>query len=488
MSPPPRYPCMKRIVRTTILLALALLVAFPSQARKKNQYEITLTINGGKDTLMYLGHYQAKGNSVVDTAIRDKKGRFVFEGTDSLPEGLYFFANQQGSYVEFVVYHEKPFFKFETEQGDWTAQMKVKGSPQNEYFFQFHRIDAQVSKDLASHVGKLDSAEFEQYKYEKLLMLDSVKMSMILQRPDMFLSKMMRATRDVEPPLLSPSGDTLSEDQRRDYFLAHYFDNIPLDDNAILRTPKAVFYDRVMNFYDRVLKYAPPKTIIKYLDPMLQRSKAAPDVFQYLVVTLTQKYLQSNVMVYDEVYVHLVKNYYATEDNFWSSPTSIDKELTRANKWERLLVGREAPELILFDTLHIPHSLHAFPHKWKLLVFWSPNCGHCQHSIPEVYRIFQQYSAQYDIAAFTILSDPDDKTRVEWRNFLRNKNMNSPLWLSLDGGEANVDWHDVYDITSTPQIYLIDENNIIQAKKLGESSLENVIKAICGNPAARVSE
>ena len=84
---------MKRIIRTTILLALALLVAFPSQARKKNQYEITLTINGGKDTLMYLGHYQAKGNSVVDTAIRDKKGRFVFEGTDSLPEGLYFFAN-----------------------------------------------------------------------------------------------------------------------------------------------------------------------------------------------------------------------------------------------------------------------------------------------------------------------------------------------------------------------------------------------------------
>ena len=28
--------------------------------------------------------------------------------------------------------------------------------------------------------------------------------------------------------------------------------------------------------------------------------------------------------------------------------------------------------------------------------------------------------------------------------------------------------------------YLIDENNVIQAKKLGENSLENIIKAICG--------
>jgi hypothetical protein len=51
----------------------------------------------------------------------------------------------------------------------------------------------------------------------------------------------------------------------------------------------------------------------------------------------------------------------------------------------------------------------------------------------------------------------------------------------LDGGEANVDWHDVYDIQSTPQIYLLDENNIIQAKKLGESNIGEVLTAICGN-------
>ena len=44
-----------------------------------------------------------------------------------------------------------------------------------------------------------------------------------------------------------------------------------------------------------------------------------------------------------------------------------------------------------------------------------------------------------------------------------------------------MDWHDVYDITTTPQIYLIDEDNIIQAKHLGESSVEKVIQAICGN-------
>lgn len=466
-----------------MLLLLAVLLAVPAQARKKTKYEITLTIKNGRDSVMYMGHYFAKGNMVVDTAFVDKKGRFVFSGTtDTLPYGLYFFANPQGTYVEFVVYREKPFFAFETDEKDWTSNMKVKGSRQNEFFYQFHVIDGQYSKDLNQHNYTMDSASFAEYKYRKLLQLDSVKMSLINQHPEMFLSKMMLCSKEVDPPVVSSNGDTLTYDQRFDYYLEHYFDNMMLDDNSLVRTPKAVFYDRVMSFFDKKLKYAPPQTIISYMDPMLDRSKVAPEVFRYLLLTLMEKYLQSNVMVYDEIYVHLVKKYYASDDNFWSSPSNIDKELLRANKWERLLVGREAPELILYDTLHIPHSLHALPHKWKLLVFWSPNCGHCQHAIPAVYKVFMQYQAQYDIGAFTILSDPDDKTRAEWKKFMAEKGMTSPVWLSLDGGEANVDWHDVYDITTTPQIYLIDENNIIQAKKLGENSIENVIKAICGQP------
>lgn len=51
-----------KTAKIAILLLLALLVALPAQARKKKQYEITLTIRGGADTVMYLGHYYAKGN------------------------------------------------------------------------------------------------------------------------------------------------------------------------------------------------------------------------------------------------------------------------------------------------------------------------------------------------------------------------------------------------------------------------------------------
>lgn len=470
-----------QMLKTFLLVMLALVVCLPAQARKKPTYQITLKINHGQDTMMFMGCYYAKGNKVLDTAYRDKKGTFTFTGNgDTLTNGLYFFANERGNYVEFVVYKEKPFFDFETEHKDWTTNMHVKGSKQNQFFFDFHRQEGKITTEMARQRNLMDSAAFATFEREQYNRLDSLKAATVNAQPELFLSKMMSATREISVPVVDANGEKLSEYQRRDYYMEHYFDNLPLNDNSLIHTPRAVFYDRVMNYFDNVLKYAPPSTIVHYMDPFLDKCKPSPEIFQYMVMTLTQKYLQSKVMVYDSVYVHLVNKYYASDDNFWSSPSSIQSEVARATKWERLLVGHEAPELILYDTLRIPHSLHAMPYKWKLLVFWSPNCGHCKHIIPEVYRIFDQYSKQYNIGAFTILSDPDDKTRKEWREFLKSYSMNSPAWICLDGGEANCDWHDVYDIQSTPQIYLIDENNIIQAKRLGESNIESVIKAICG--------
>ena len=47
---------------------------------------------------------------------------------------------------------------------------------------------------------------------------------------------------------------------------------------------------------------------------------------------------------------------------------------------------------------------------------------------------------------------------------------------ALNGAEANIDWHDVYDITSTPQVYLIDNStHKIMAKKIGA----DILKQIC---------
>jgi thiol-disulfide isomerase/thioredoxin len=116
---------------------------------------------------------------------------------------------------------------------------------------------------------------------------------------------------------------------------------------------------------------------------------------------------------------------------------------------------------------------------YTILVFWSPTCGHCREIIPDVYKVFEEYQDSLNLTAFAILSEPDDNTIVKWKKFLKDHKMTSPKWVNLNGGEANVDWREVYDITTTPQIFLIEnKNHTFIAKKLNAQILKDICKSL----------
>lgn len=456
------------------LLIIASVLLLPLLATAKPSYKITLQIDGNTDSMLILGYYYAQHTYACDTAYNNGHGKFFFDGSRDLLPGLYFFSNNAGRYVDFVVYHEKVDFKFHTDQRDWMRNMTVKGSKQNTLFYNFHRASDAIYDDIESQRRELDSAAFAAYRRSKLKELDVLRMQTIEGNPDAMLSRMMLATKD---PVLPP--DTLQGNDRYFYFMHHFLDNMPLNDDFIVRTPKSVFYQRITEYTDKHMQGLPPSMIIPLLDTMIDRAEPAPEVYKWLVHTMTEKYLQSNVMVYDEVYVHLVQRYYATGKAFWSSPTVVDEQVERASKWEHLLVGREAPELILFDTTHRAWSLHHMPGRYTLLLFWSPTCGHCRDIIPAVYQVFERVADSLDMSAFAILSEPDENTVKKWKKFLVDHNMTSRRWINLNGGEANVDWREVYDIQTTPQIYLIDnKEHKILAKKLGADLFEQICKQL----------
>ncbi|MBR1799078.1 MAG: DUF5106 domain-containing protein [Bacteroidales bacterium] len=459
------------------LLTLCLLMTCQCAMAAKGGYKVVLQIDDNHDSIMLMGYYYAQDTYVCDTAVNDGHGRFVFEGKREMLPGLYFFTNPKGRYVEFVNYNEPINFRFHTTESDWRGNMKVKGSRQNELFIAYHNDNEAIYTALRKAKSELDSVAFAAYQEQAFARLDSIKLALINNHPESMAAKMINSTRPVEVPVANQQGDTLDSRARFDYFMAHYFDNIPLDDNMIVRTPKALFYQHVMDYVDHYMKGMPPTLICPLLDTMIDRSEKAPEVYKWLVHTMTEKFLQSNVMVYDEVYVHLVQRYYASGKAFWSSPSVIDEQVERATKWERLLVGKEAPELIMFDTLHRPCSLHHMPGQFTLLVFWSPTCGHCREAIPALYKVFDRIADSLDIYAYTVLTEPDEVTVKKWKKFIADNNINNRRWVNLNGGEANVDWREVYDVTVTPQVFLINNHDHkFMAKKLNAELLDNISK------------
>lgn len=464
-------------------LLLILLLTLPMFAfgAKKDGYKITFKVDGNSDTMMYMGYYHAQNRYICDSAVNNGKGKFVFEGKEDLHPGLYYFTNNRDRFVEFVVYREPHRFTLSTDNENWMLRMTVKDSRENEQFFNFKRAEEVYYQEMDEASHTVDSLVFRnEYLPRYRHTLDSLRVSFVRKNPDCMLSRMMLSTKDPDVPETYPDGTPMTKSERRDWYMEHFFDNMPFDDDFIIRTPKPVFYDRVMEFVGNMEKIQmTPELICPLLDSIIDRSESAREVYRWLILNLTNHYLQSRIMVYDEVYVHLVLRYFATGKVPGVEPSLIDEQVEQATKWERLLVGKVAPELILFDTLRYAHSLHHMPGRYTLLLFWSPTCGHCRDIIPAVYKVYEQYADSLNISAFAILTEPDDGTIVKWKKFLADHHMTHSRWVNLNGGEANVDWRQVYDIQTTPQIYLIDnKDHKFLAKKLNASILENILKVL----------
>ena len=119
------------------------------------------------------------------------------------------------------------------------------------------------------------------------------------------------------------------------------------------------------------------------------------------------------------------------------------------------------------------------PGKYTLLLFWSPTCGHCREIIPAIYKVFDRVADSLNMTAFAILSEPDEGTVVKWKKFLADHQMTNRRWINLNGAEANVDWREVYDVQTTPQIYLVEnETHKFVAKKLSAELFETICKQL----------
>lgn len=459
----------------TLLLNSATSFAKSKKDKAHKGFRFELTIEGNHDSVMYMGCYYMGDTPSLDTAYcKNRNGVFVFENKQkSLLPGLYFFVNGSGKYVEFVVYKEKLDFKFYTKQSDWTHNMTVKGSVENELFYQFHRRSYEISKEIDAQRSVLDSAAFEQFKRERRMAVDQIKLDIIKQHPESMLAQMTNATRPIDPPVVNEQGDSLTNRQRYEYYVTHFWDNFPLHDDFLVRTPRDVFKTPLMNYMDRNLQGLPPTLLEPYLDSLIERSRPSKENFKYLVHTITEHYLQTKVMVYDEVYVHLVKRYWATGQTFWSEPSVIQEQIDRAERWDKILVGRVAPELLTKDTNGFVHSLHRQAGDFKLLVFWSPSCGHCKTMIPELHEVWKKLIQQYRISVYAVMTEPDENTVKKWKNFINEKDLDG--WFHMNGGEANVNWREVYDVETTPQIFLLNSENQIIAKKLDPQLFERII-------------
>lgn len=466
---------MKRTINLAGLLFC--LLAMTECGIAKDGHSIKIRIKGIADTAVYLANYYGPKLYYVDTAAADAKGLCEFNGEDTLPGGIYaiIFPDRK-NYFEFVVTEQQ--FYIETSKDDILGSMKVKGSKENTLFFNYLRfIDkeqgkADALKKQLSHLeeaGKSDSVQIIRGELRKINEgVKAYKLDFMEQHKGTFVAKIFKASKDPDVPdevPVRPDGSTDSLFKFH-YFKKHYLDGIDFSDSRLIRSP--VLHNKVVH-YIKKLTMQTPDSINAAADFLVEKARANKEVFKYLVHYITSTYEKSKIMGMDAVFVHMAEKYYMAKECFWMDSTQLAKLTERAITLRPLLIGKTIPNLTMQDTSGKWHILHEVKSKFTVLYIWDPDCGHCKKETPKLKTLYDKFHPE-GVEVYAVSTPLDNK---EWIKYLREHTHD---WIDVsDSPEFPSNFRDIFDVYSTPIIYLLDARKKILAKRLSVEQLEDFL-------------
>jgi hypothetical protein len=479
------------------LLLFICFVLFPLSGSGQG-YEIKIRINGLSEKQVILGHYLSKSMYPDDTAKLDSKGDGIFKGPKKLPGGMYLVYLPNSSFFELIMGDDQSF-SVEADTVNFLKTLSIKGSEENQIFLDFQRYMVVLRKQadsLSQSIKNQTDPKIREQLSEKLKSINEARITRIekikKEHAGLFVSEFLNATLDItvpDPPR-DDKGKVMDSTWQYYYFRNHYFDNFNIADPRLLRTP--LYEDKIMTYLTKVIPQV-PDSLIPQVDYLIEKSRADSNIFRYMLITLFNYYGKSNIMGMDAVQVHIADKYYI-HDSWWSDTKFIADLKDRTEKAKPLLIGQVAPDIELmlvppehFKSAMTDSALKKYPHvgtkinlsqikaKYLVLIFWEAECGHCKVIVPQLYKIYQNSLQSHDIKILAVSTLFGEDGKVKWVDFVNQQGLYD--WLNA-WNPYSYDFKLKYDILTTPQIYILDENKKIIAKKIGPEQVEEILLSL----------
>lgn len=467
---------MKNLIRLTTISTLLLVCT--SLLAQKSGYQIDVKIKNLQDTSIFLAYHYGDKQYIKDTLLLGNDGTGSFKGAEPLPQGIYLVVMPSKSYFEIVV-GEDQHFSIQNDTANYTTNFKSEGSLENKVFYSDIQFLGKKGMERATLQQQYEGATNETKKAalkEELIALDKEvkdhRKQIVKEHPDLLYSKILLLLQDIEIPE-SPKDETGNEIDSLfgyKYMKQHYFDNVDFADDRLLRTP--ILLQKVNVFLDKWTS-PEPDSVNAVVDYILTRALPNDESFKFWAITLLNKYANSKIMGQDAIYVHIVEKYYATGKAYWVETADSMRIVDNALSTKPLLIGKKAPRLTMKDLNGKYQNIEQIDSKYLLLYFYSDDCGHCKKETPKLVAAYDTLKTKYSLKIFAADTEIE---RENWVNFVKKYNMQD--FINVADVELQNLFRTHYNIKSTPQVYLLDEDRKIIAKKLAIEQLPDVLESL----------
>jgi thiol-disulfide isomerase/thioredoxin len=271
------------------------------------------------------------------------------------------------------------------------------------------------------------------------------------------------------------------------YYRNHYFDNTDLTDPRMIRDQ--AYHKLVEKYITQVLPQI-PDTMITEVQKLVAAVGGNKDGFKYIVHQFTYNFETAKIMCMDRGFVYMIDNYYTKGLCDWVKEDKIKEMKESADGKRNCLCGETGLNIILPDTNNVWQSMHAINSKYTLLVIWEATCGHCKKELPKINDLYKRWKSK-GLEVFAVHNNMEvDK----WKKFVRDENLEfknvsrNQFIMTQDsatkliyGGKTtlqSLNFHQYWDVNSTPKVYLMDKDKKIIAKSLGAEQLEDLLNRL----------
>ena len=482
-----------------IIFIETIIVLFPCFS----QYEISISMKTKNDTVI-LGHIFAKEQSMyADTIIVLQNGKGVFKSNRVLPKGLYFIYNDKRKLFDILI-GDNQKFGIEADTTDFLNRTRFISSPDNDAFYEFFRYEvphsAKIRQLEEQHKKAADDAEKKAIS-EQWQTLSKERMAfikkIISENEELYVSKFLKAMF-VQLELPEPPRDDQGRITDSTYvywwYRNHFFDNFNIYDPDMLRTP--LYEKKLLEYLDwftrNHLVMYPVDTVCAELDRMLTKAKPVKAVFQCVLATMFNHFTKSELMVRENIWVHLVDKWYVP----YADWANVDELKKAADKVRSTLIGKVAPpldQLLVLPPGHfkaaaldtaIKNDIHAgtiipdfrknIQSKYLAILFWDINCGHCKTTMQEMWDVFEAHKSK-GLQVITVQVLQSKEGKAKWIDFINEHGMYDWInaWIIYDNK-----WHDLYEASVVPIMYFLNEKKEIIFKRVQPDQIKSVMETI----------
>ncbi|MDR1756269.1 MAG: DUF5106 domain-containing protein [Culturomica sp.] len=448
-------------------------------------YEIKLHVKKMAGQEVILAHYLEGNVYAVDTARLDAAGTGVFKKENrKLARGMYLIRFSPSNYPDLIIGDDQ-HFTVTTDTLDYLNTMKIEGSPENAAFLEFQQFMVNLNQkmlqareafeketDKNEAVREKYNAIFENADREVRTYIDGIGRKF----PGSSLATFTNFTLSPDVPDFSaevPEGteDREMEIRRKAFFYAkdHFWDHTNFTDSMLIRTP--IFKKKLDDYFANWV-IVHPDSLYQSCVQIIEKARPDKTMFRYLLNYCINASFEHKIMGMDEAFVKLGQRYFMKKGEiYWLDEEALKKITDEVIKRQYNLIGQKGLDLQLPTLEGHWTSLYETQAPYTLLLFWEPNCGHCKKTVPSVKKEIYDVFAPLGLKVFAVMTQTDKK---DWEEFVEKYELFDFINTWDPNRQSN--YWTIYNVFTTPVIYLLDKDKKIIAKNLTTEQIVDLLK------------